>query len=655
MKKKEVLEIYKMMYLIRKVEEKIIELAREKKVTSLVHLSIGQEACAAGMCHVLSKSDYVWSNHRCHAHYIAKGGNVVAMFAELAGKENGCASGWGGSMHLVDPDVNMMGSTAIVGSAVPLAAGSALASKLRNDKKVSVVFLGDSVPEEGSFWETLNFSVVHKLPVIFFCENNLYATHSHILKRQPQRSIKDRVSSFGVSSFAIDGNDAMAVIRVAKRAVKIARKGNPVFIEAKTYRTKEHWGIEDDFSIGYRTKKEVDEWKRKDPLKIFKQKFLSFKGDFLKEEKKVELQIEKMWQIASNGPFSAKIDAIDKNSSRLKFSQSGQSVKKGNERSLTYKDAVAEAYFQAMKNDPRVFLMGEGVDGFTGIYETTLSAFKEFGSRRVIDTPVSEVAITGIAIGAAIAGMKPVVMHQRNDFLLLAFSQLVHSAAYWKYMTGGRLVCPVVVRAYVARKSGEAAQHTGSWQSLFGHIPGLKTVMPATPYDAKGLTLSAINEDDPVLILEHRNLNGELGFVPKCLYDVPIGKARIVREGKDITIVAVSAAIHDAVKTADMLLEKNISAEVIDLRSIRPIDKETIISSVHKTRKLVVIDTGFKTYGTGAEICAMVSESNSFNFPVTVRRVGVMEFPAPAAGSLLEEGYHPNSQRLSEVILKILE
>jgi len=257
-----ILDMYERMYLIRKAEEKCMELASEKrtgfdiqlpesqkawkriwnasaenKITPLVHLSIGQEAGAAGMCAALSDQDYVWSGHRCHAHYLAKGGDIKAMFAELAGKKTGCAHGWGGSMHLVDPDVNMLGTSAIVGGAIPLAAGAALASKLRKDGRVSVAFFGDGASEQGVFWETLNFAVVHKLPLIFFCENNLYATHSHILKRQQSENIIERILPFIPTASIVDGNDALAVFSKATEAVERARSGEgPSFIEAKTYR-----------------------------------------------------------------------------------------------------------------------------------------------------------------------------------------------------------------------------------------------------------------------------------------------------------------------------------------------------------------------------------------------------------------------------------
>ncbi|MFC1756640.1 thiamine pyrophosphate-dependent enzyme [Patescibacteria group bacterium] len=637
MRQQKLLDLFKEIYLIRRVEERVIELAKEGYVNPLVHLSIGQEACAVGMCQALKQIDYVWSNHRCHAHYLAKGGNLARMFAELAGKENGCAGGWGGSMHLVDPAVNMMGSSSIVGSSIPLAAGSALASKLREDERVSVVFMGDGAVEEGAFWETLNFSVVHNLPIIFFCENNLYATHLHISKRQPKGEIIDRVGSFGIKTFSVDGNDVEAVYQKATEAVSVARGCVPVFIEAKTYRWREHWGFGEDDSLGYRSPEEIANWKEKCPIKLLEEKIP------LKEitctKKAISKKIDQAWLGAVT---EENVDIVAKKERNFTVHSS--------ERELSYREAVEEAYLQAMEADPEVFLLGEGVDGIAGIYGTTLHAFSKFGPNRVIDTPLSEVAITGIAIGSAIAGMRPVIMHQRMDFLLLALSQVVHTAASWKSMTGGRLSCPVTIRAYIARKPGEGAQHTGAWHSIFGHIPGLKTVMPSNSYDVKGLTVSAIFDDDPVLILEHRDLNESKSLVPDGLYKVPIGESRIIREGMGITIVSVSAEIEKVLEAAGSLGEKNISVEVIDLVSVRPIDKRTIISSVEKTGKLLVVDTGFPTYGVSAEICAIVVEEVGMK-KKSVRRMGTLEFPAPAS-KLLLGNYHPS---VGQIITTVLE
>ncbi len=674
-----ILDMYERMYLIRKAEEKCAELASEKragfdiqlpesqkawkriwnasaenKITPLVHLSIGQEAGAAGMCAALTKQDYAWSGHRCHAHYLAKGGDIKAMFAELAGKRTGCAHGWGGSMHLVDPDVNMLGTSAIVGGAIPLAAGAALASKLRKDGRVSVAFFGDGASEQGVFWETLNFAVVHKLPLIFFCENNLYATHSHILKRQPSENITERILPFIGAGRAsvVDGNDALAVFSKATEAVKRARSGEgPSFIEAKTYRLKEHWGSKEDWDLGYRNKEEGDLWKARCPLIFLKNKLESMgaTSELKHIEEKVDRIIIEACKFADNSPYPD-LDAESIADNELHVQNCNKQM--DSKKIMKYNEAIAEAHLQAMEDDSRVFIIGEGCDGIGGVYGTTISAYKKFGPERVIDTPLCDASLTGIGIGAAISGMRPIVSHQRANFMYLAMDQILNNAAIWKYMTGGRIKVPVTIRAWVTRKPYEAAQHSHSPQSIFAHFPGLKVVMPSCAYDAKGLTIAAINDDDPVLIFDSWINMIDEQEVPQERYEVPIGKAAILKEGKDVTIVAVSGAVGDALLASDILSQNNISAEVIDLRSIRPIDRECIIKSVRKTGKLVAVDSSWTLCGVSAEVLAVVFETSGLG-NISAKRLGVADLHSPASHALLVK-YHPNAEDIVNASLELL-
>lgn len=678
-----IIDIYKRAYLIRKAEEKITELAPEKKtnidnlslpesqaawkrvwkmsaenkITSLVHLSIGQEAGAAGMCAILNDQDYVWSGHRCHAHYLAKGGDVKSMFAELAGKKTGCAHGWGGSMHLVDPNVNMLGASAIVGGVIPLAAGAALASKLRNDGRVSVVFFGDGAVEQGVFWETLNFAVVHHLPLIFFCENNLYATHSHILKRQLSEDIAERVLPFISTASIVDGNDALAVFSKAKEAVEKARSGGgPSFIEAKTYRLKEHWGPKEDWNLGYRTKEEGDTWKARCPLMRLKSEFE--RRGLLSEVEKIEKRIAEIitdaWKFAESSAYPDwnDFDFIRKDNTKSK-AENDLRIHRVPKKIMKYNEAIAEAHLQVMEDDPNVFIIGEGCDGIGGVYGTTVLAYKKFGPEKVIDTPLCDAALTGIGIGAAISGMRPIVSHQRTNFMYLAVDQIINNAAIWKYMTGGRIKVPVTIRAWVTRKPYEAAQHSHSPQSMFAHFPGLKVVMPSNAYDAKGLTVAAVNDDDPVLIFDSwLNMLNEQE-IPQEKYEVPIGKASILKEGEDVTIVAVSGTVGEALLASDILLKKNISVEVIDLRSIRPIDKKCIIKSVQKTKKLVAVDSSWTLCGVSAEVLALVAETSGLG-NVMAKRVGVADAQSPASHALLTK-YHPSAEDIVNVVFELFD
>ncbi|MBS3113786.1 thiamine pyrophosphate-dependent dehydrogenase E1 component subunit alpha [Candidatus Woesearchaeota archaeon] len=311
------IQIYKIMVLIRKFEEKIIELYSEQEMRCPVHLCIGHEAIPAGVCENLNKGDVVFSNHRSHGHYIAKGGDIKRMLAEIYGKVTGCSKGRGGSMHLIDLSANFLASTPIVGGTIPLAAGAALASKMQNKSNVSVAFFGDAAVEEGTLHETLNFASLHKLPVLFVCENNLYSTQTHINERQPAREIVKVAEGHGIKAFRGDGNNAIEVYETAKNAIEHIKSGNgPVFLEFLTYRFREHCGPNEDVSLGYRTKEEILEWTKKDPIKKLGNKLLDDKIATNEELEKIEhdtgIQIEQAVSFAKESQFPKK-DSMDKN------------------------------------------------------------------------------------------------------------------------------------------------------------------------------------------------------------------------------------------------------------------------------------------------------------------------------------------------------
>lgn len=322
-------------------------------------------------------------------------------------------------------------------------------------------------------------------------------------------------------------------------------------------------------------------------------------------------------------------------------------------RELTYMQAIAEALIQVMEKDRYVFLMGEGVDGIRGIYGTILPAYKKFGLSRVMDTPLSENGLTGIAIGAAMDGLRPVLFHQRNDFMLLAMDQMVNSAAKLRYVSSGKHRVPLTIVSFIARKVGEGAQHSQSLQALFAHIPGLKVIMPATPRDAKGLLITAIQDDDPVIMLYHLALFNLKDEVPEDFYTTPIGSARIVKRGNDVTVVSVSAALIETQLAADELRER-ADVELIDLRSIRPFDKKTILASVEKTGRFLVVDTGWSQFGVAAELVAFVGEEAHRFLRAAPRRIALPDVPAPAT-PYLECFYHPRAGDIVQVVSEMLK
>ncbi|MAS14235.1 MAG: alpha-ketoacid dehydrogenase subunit beta [Nitratireductor sp.] len=299
-------------------------------------------------------------------------------------------------------------------------------------------------------------------------------------------------------------------------------------------------------------------------------------------------------------------------------------------RELSYAQAIQEAMAIAMERDERVFLMGEDIGVYGGAFQVTGDLVERFGTDRVMDTPISELGGAGVAVGAAVTGMRPIFEFQFSDFATLAMEQIVNQAAKMRYMLGGAVSVPVVMRFPAGSGTGAAAQHSQSLEAWLGHVPGLKVIQPATPHDVKGMLLAAIEDPDPVMIYEHKLLYKMKGEVPEGYYTVPIGKAEVRREGADLTIVATSIMVHKALDAAKQLAEEGIDVEVIDLRTIRPMDRQTIIDSVCKTSRLMCVYEGVKTLGVGAEISAMIAESEAFDYlDAPVVRLGGAETPIP--------------------------
>jgi pyruvate dehydrogenase E1 component beta subunit len=323
-------------------------------------------------------------------------------------------------------------------------------------------------------------------------------------------------------------------------------------------------------------------------------------------------------------------------------------------RVLSYEGAINDALHQLMSADPSVFLMGQGVKSPWYVGNTCAGLLDRFGESRVIDTPVSENAITGAAVGAAIAGMRPIVVHPRLDFLLYALDPLVNQAANWHYMTGGRSTAPLVVWGIINRGGEQGAQHSQSLHAWFAHVPGLKVVMPSTPYDAKGLLVSAVRDSNPVVYLSDRWLHGSREHVPEDLYEVPIGQAVVRRVGTSVTIVASSFLAVEALKAADELASHSVSAEVVDLRTIKPLDTNAILTSVRKTGRLLVVDGGWKSFGVSAEIAALAADQVFHSLKAPIKRLALPDVPAPASSSL-EKGYYKDYSHIVTATLALLQ
>jgi pyruvate dehydrogenase E1 component beta subunit len=318
-------------------------------------------------------------------------------------------------------------------------------------------------------------------------------------------------------------------------------------------------------------------------------------------------------------------------------------------RNLKFQQAILEATDQCMARDPRVYVIGLGVTDPKGTFGTTLGLEAKYGGKRIMDMPTSENAMTGVAIGSALVGMRPIMTHQRMDFALLALDQIINNAAKWHYMFGGRMRVPLLIRLMIGRGWGQGPQHSQSLQALFGHIPGLKVVMPTTPHDAKGLLIAGVEDDNPVIYIEHRWLHGIFGPVPEEMYRVPIGRARTVREGRDVTIVATSYMTLESLRAAELLDRFGIDTEVVDVRTIKPLDSAYILASVCKTGRLVVADAAWRTFGFAAEVLALAAEEAHANLKAAPRRITFPDAPTPSTPALANQ-YYPRAVQIVNAV-----
>lgn len=645
------MNLLRSMLRIRMVEQEIAKRYPEGDIRCPVHLSIGQEAAAVGICSALNKTDWVFSGHRSHAHYLAKGGDLDSMIAELYGKETGCCAGKGGSMHLTDLACGFVGATPIVGSTVPIAVGAALTAQQEEKERVVVVFLGDGAMESGVVSESLNFAAVKSLPIIFACENNLYSVYSPKSVRQPSgRALKDFAEGHGVKSIDIDGNCVKSISNAAEEIVAHTRRGlGPYFIELSTYRYLEHCGPEYDNDIGYRTTEEFEAWKKVDPIDREIQRIgINSISEFrLETELEINAAFEKAIKAkhAAVSPSAKDVYAETPNSPIADHRNSGRIV--------TFAESIREALDIELSRDKNVYLMGLGVPDPKGIFGTTLGLQVRHGENRVFDTPLSEHAMTGIAVGSAITGMRPILTHQRFDFCLVSIDQIVNQAAKWYFMFDGTMNVPLVIRIIVGRGWGQGPQHSQSLHSWFAHIPGLKVVMPATGYDAKGLLESAIVDNNPVLFIEHRWLHHSIDNIPEDPYYLPLGKANIIRNGSDITLIGVSYMTLECIEASNVLGELGISSEVIDLISINPIDSETLIQSSRKTGYVVIADHAERSCGISAEISSLICENCFSSLKGVPKRVTLPNYPTPTGFSLSAD-YYPTSSCIVTSALELL-
>lgn len=674
--KEELLTCLRQMQEIRLFENKISDLLGRAVLKGASHLYAGEEAVAVGAISAIAEDDFVTSTHRGHGHAHAHGDRAAGtdaekqehynkMLAEVLGKSGGYCKGKGGSMHIADVVHGNLGATGIVGGNLPVAVGAALVQKLKGTGKVVLCFFGDGASNTGNFHEALNLASAWDLPVIFVAENNLYGMSVPFEKVSKHIDVAARACAYGMPGVVVDGMDVLDVRCAVAKAVSRARDGEgPSLIEAKTYR---YFGHSHSDPRAYRTKEEEKAWRNRDAIKTFNEGLLQLSVIGETESTALmdltEEKLEKAWEYTQSSPeadageletdvfVSLKTDADDiaREKQLRNEVQTDTSM-----REITYSQAIQEALREEMQRDESVFVMGEDVGLYGGAYGATRGLLDEFGEKRVLDTPISEATIAGAAVGAAMVGMRPVAEIMYVDFTPLAMDQLANQGAKNRYMFGGKTKVPVVVRTEGGAGRAIAAHHSQSLESLWTHFPGIYVVMPATPYDAKGLLKAAIRDDNPIMFIEHKMLYKTKGRVPEKDYVIPLGQADVKREGSDITIVTYSRMVLRALEAAEVLVEEGISVEVVDLRSLKPLDTETIIKSVKKTGRLIGVTEAYENTSFINEIIAVVNEQAFDWLDAPIKRIAARNVPVPRA-EVLEDLAIPNTQRIITACREILK
>ncbi|MGP1397232.1 MAG: alpha-ketoacid dehydrogenase subunit alpha/beta [Inquilinaceae bacterium] len=639
---------------IRRFETRARDLFLGGAIKGTAHSSVGQEAIAAGACRALEARDFLLTHHRGHGHTIAKGADLRRMFAELMGKASGYGYGLGGSMHIADFAAGVLGANGIIGAGMGLGTGAALAQTLRGTGAIGVAFFGDGAVNEGLFHEAMNLAAVWKLPLVFLCENNQYGLSTPSSSVTAGGHIAGRAASYGIPGHRIDGNDPVSVHDAVYRAGLRARDGDgPSFIEAVTYR----W---DDHSMRanlprYRTTEEEEGWRAADPIARLKDRCADAGAlddaayGAMTAAAEAEIEAAIAWAAAEPEPdFDTALGLV-----MAPRGDGAWPEPDPGGRRITYKQAITEAFHQEMDRDDRVILIGEDVARIGGIFGLTTGLLDAFGPERVRDTPISEGAIASCGVGAALAGMRPIVEAQLFDFVALMMDAIVNQAAKARFMLGGAAKVPIVFRGPQGAGIRLGAQHCQSLEAWFAHVPGIEVYCPSSAYDAKGLMISAIRSDNPVVFLEHKLLYlGAEQPVPEAPYAIEPGRARIVRRGADCTIVALMAMVGRAEAAAARLETRGISVEIIDPRTVKPLDIETIVGSVRKTNRCVVVHEAVLFGGIGGEIAAMIMEHAFDWLDAPVERVGAPDMPVPY-NDRLERRFMPDASRIVEAVRKV--
>jgi len=711
----QVLLMLERMETVRAFEEMIVDLKNGKfaplegfKFIGATHLSMGQEGVAVGAISALRPDDYITSTHRGHGHSISKGAyaidtmtpdnlcrflcvceppenawhaaqrhHLLQTMGELLGKQVGYCHGRGGGMHIADFNVAHLGANAIVGGSYGIAVGAALSSHLLDQGRVTLCITGDGAANNGICHEAYNFACMKQfkggLPVIFLIENNQYGmTGQQVWEVTGVDHLARRGAGYNdamMHAEVVNGMDALAVRDAVTRAAEICRRGEaPALIECLTYRYLGH--SLSDMRTTYRTKQEEEAWRSQDPIDRLRRQILdagvASEAEVDAIRRRARQAISEVTEEAGKSPdpdpatiyeglyTDTTSDDIPPDLATTKTYKEPSRVKRDSSGQILYRQAIAEALTEEMLRDRRVVLYGEDVADYGGAFQVTRGLIEVFGRERVFDTAISEAAIAGTATGAAMTGLRPVGELMYIDFVLLAMDQIGNQAAKVRYMFGGKAKVPMVIRTTVGGGKGYAGQHSQSLEAVVTMFPGLKVVAPWSAHDAKGLLKSAIRDDNPVIFIEHQLLYTEKGVVPEEEYTVPLGKAVVVRPGEDVTVVTYSRNVSLALEAAEAVAAEDVQAEVIDLRTLIPLDLETVLQSVRKTGRLLLVTQAPLT-GCYPQHVAYMVQANAWDaLKAPMKIVSAHDVPPPMAASLEMENL-PSADKIAKAMMALAQ